>query len=252
MGSSKINQFSEHPKSVLICGESGAGKTSSLMNLQNHKGVLYLNCDGGKPLPFKNNFKRITVDDPYDIFDYFDQIKKDDQKRIHTVVIDTVSFLMDIYENKHVIDAPNTMKAWSEYAQFFKTLMYQYVAHSPAYVIFLGHLDVYIDEDTGEKRSIVPVKGSLKKNGIEAYFTTVLSCKKVKLSEFKKYNQTNLLTITPEEEEQGFKHVFQTKTTKNSVGDRIKSPMGLFSTDETFINNDVQLVLKRLNDFYSN
>ena len=32
---------------VLIGGWSGAGKSASLMNLQNQEGVLYLNCEAG-------------------------------------------------------------------------------------------------------------------------------------------------------------------------------------------------------------
>lgn len=33
---------------VLIGGESGAGKTTSLMNIRDPEGVLYLNCDAGE------------------------------------------------------------------------------------------------------------------------------------------------------------------------------------------------------------
>jgi len=32
---------------VLIGGESGAGKSASLMNLKDQPGVLYLNCEAG-------------------------------------------------------------------------------------------------------------------------------------------------------------------------------------------------------------
>ena len=32
---------------VLICGKSGTGKSTSLKNLKNPEGVLYLNCDAG-------------------------------------------------------------------------------------------------------------------------------------------------------------------------------------------------------------
>jgi hypothetical protein len=60
-----------------------------------------------------------------------------------------------------------------------------------------------------------------------------------------------LLKITPEEEALGFKYVFQTKLTKESVNERLRGPMGLWSTKETFIDNDVQLVLDRLQKFYS-
>ena len=71
----------ENPKSLLIAGESGAGKSFSLMNFKGPEGVLYLNCEGGKPLPFKNNFKRVTIEDPFEVFDILDKVKADAKKR---------------------------------------------------------------------------------------------------------------------------------------------------------------------------
>jgi len=93
----------------------------------------------------------------------------------------------------------------------------------------------------------VPVKGSLKKNGLEAYFTTVVVAKKVKVKDLE---PNALLTITPRDEEMGFKHVFQTRTTKQTVGDRIRSPFGLFQDDELYIDNDAQKVIDRLVKYY--
>lgn len=239
----------ENPKSLLICGESGMGKSTSLMNIRGQEGVVYINCDSGKPLPFKNNFKRITIDDPKEIFNIFQQIMDDPKKRIHTVVIDTISFLMDRFEAVHVNTAPNTMVAWGEYGNFFRTLMNEYVAKCPAYVIFLGHLDAQVNENTGETQYSVPVKGALKKNGLEAYFTTVIAAKKVRVTELEKYS-SSLLTITKREQVLGYKHVFQTLTTKKTIGDRIRSPIGLFKDDDTYINNDVQLVIDQLINYY--
>lgn len=49
-----------------------------------------------------------------------------------------------------------------------------------------------------------------------------------------------MLDITEEEKELGFKHVFQTRLTKKSIGERLRSPMGMFSKEETYIDNDAQ------------
>jgi hypothetical protein len=242
--------MSEHPKSVLISGESGYGKSASLMKLRDQSNVLYMNCEGGKPLPFKNNFKRVTIDDPYEVHTYIDKITEDPSKRYKVAVIDTVSFLMQRFETVHVNTSPNTMAAWGQYGEYFRLLMTEYVAKFHGCVIFLGHLDVQIDEDTGEKRITVPVKGSLKRNGLEAYFTTVMNARKIKVTELDKY-PNKLLTISDRERNLGYKHVFQTLTTKHTVGDRIRSPIGLFSDQETYIDNDVQLVLDHLDKFYT-
>ena len=37
---------------VLVVGKSAAGKSASLMGLENPEGVMYLNCEAGKKLPF--------------------------------------------------------------------------------------------------------------------------------------------------------------------------------------------------------
>lgn len=243
--------MSEDPKSVLICGESGTGKSASLRNLRGQEGVLYINCEGGKPLPFKNKFKRVTIDDPEEIFDLYQQVM-DNPGRFHTIIVDTISFMMDRFESVHVIGSANTMVQWGAYAQFFKKLMYDYVAKFEGYSIMLGHMESVLDENTGKFSYSVPVKGALKKNGLEAYFTTVIVTKKATIKEINKDAvEGKLLTLTDRDKDVGYKHVFQTRTTKATVGDRVRSPFGLFSDDETFIDNDAQIVIDQLVGYYA-
>jgi len=243
--------MSESPKSILIAGESGAGKSACLRNLRGGEGVLYINCEGGKPLPFKNKFKRVTIDDPEEIFDLYQQVI-DNPGRFHTIIIDTISFMMDRFESVHVIGSSNTMQQWGAYGQFFKTLMYNYVAKFPGYSVMLGHIDSVLDENSGKYSHTVPVKGALKKNGLEAYFTTVIGAKKATIKEIEKdANEGKLLTISERDRDMGYKHVFQTRTTRATVGDRLRSPFGLFSDDETFIENDAQLVIDQLVGYYA-
>lgn len=243
--------MSESPKAILIAGESGAGKSACLRNMRGQEGVLYINCEGGKPLPFKNKFKRVTVDDPEEIFDLYQQVL-DNPGRFHTIVIDTISFMMDRFESVHVLGSANTMQQWGAYGQFFKTLMYDYVAKFEGYSIMLGHIDAQLDENTGKFSYTVPVKGALKKNGLEAYFTTVIGAKKATIKEIEKdAAEGKLLKISERDRDLGFKHVFQTRTTRATVGDRIRSPFGLFEDDETFIENDAQLVIDQLVEYYA-
>lgn len=69
------------------------------------------------------------------------------------------------------------------------------------------------------------------------------------MRELKDY-KNDLLHITEEDEMVGFKYVFQTKITKNTTGERIRSPMGLFDRSETFMDNDAQILLDHLQKFY--
>lgn len=232
---------------VLVVGKSATGKSASLMNLKNPEGVMYLNCESGKRLPFKAKFKQYTITDPLQVYEAFQAAET--MPDVHTIVIDTLTYLLDMYESLYVLGAANTMQAWGSFAQYFKQLMQDHVAKSTKNVVFLAHTADTLNEGEMVMETKVPVKGSLKNNGIESYFSVVLASKKVPLKALKDYGSP-LLTITPEEEALGFKYVFQTKLTKETVNERLRGPLGLFTTPETFIDNNMQLVLDRLHDYY--
>ena len=233
---------------VLIAGKSSTGKSASLMGLENPEGVMYLNCESGKKLPFKTKFKQYVITDPLQVFEAFEAAEN--MPEVHTIVIDTLTYLMDMYESLYVYNSTNTQKAWGDFAQFYKALMQNYVAKSSKNVIFLAHTSDSLNEAEMTMETKVPVKGSIKNNGIESYFSAIISTKKVNLKALKDYN-SDLLTITPDEEALGFKYVFQTRLTKDTVGERMRGPLGLFETKETFIDNNAQLVLNRLHDYYA-
>jgi len=218
------------------------------MYLRNPEGVMYLNCEAGKKLPFRAKFKQYTITDPLQVMEAFQAAEN--MEDIHTIVIDSLTYLLDMYESIYVLKASNTMQAWGQFAQYFKELMQQYVARSTKNVIFIAHTADTLNENEMVIETKVPVKGSLKNNGIESYFTVVIASKKVPLKVLKEYS-SDLLTITPEEEALGYKYVFQTKLTKDTVNERLRGPLGLFDTKETYIDNNMQLVLDRLHEYYS-
>lgn len=98
-------------------------------------------------------------------------------------------------------------------------------------------------------RTSVPVKGALAKKGLEAYFTTVINVSKMTVKDLQK-TPNDMLNITEDDEELGFKHVFQTRTTKKTIGDRIRSPMGMWKKEELYIDNDIAPVIKRMIEYY--
>lgn len=232
---------------ILLGGKSAAGKSASLMGLRNPEGVMYLNCEAGKKLPFKSNFKQFTITDPLQVNEAFDRAEEMDD--VHTIVVDSLTYLMDMYESVYVLNSTNTMQAWGQFAQYFKVLMQHHVAKSTKNVIFIAHTLDTLNESESIMETKVPVKGSLKNNGIESYFSIVLASKKVPLKTLKDYN-SDLLIITPEEQALGFKYVFQTKLTKDTVNERLRGPLGLFSTSETFTDNNMQMILDRLHEYY--
>ena len=232
---------------VLVVGKSAAGKSACLMGLKNPEGVFYLNCESGKKLPFRSKFREFTITDPFQVYEAFEVAET--KPEVHTIVIDTATYLMDMFESNYVVNSANTMKAWGDYAQFFKNLMQQYVAKSTKNVIFLAHSADSVNEAEMVMETKVPVKGSLKNNGIESFFSLVIAAKKIKVKDLKDYGN-ELLQITAEEEALGFKHVFQTKLTKETVNERLRGPMGLWDNKETYIANNIQLVLDRMHQYY--
>ena len=232
---------------ILLAGKSATGKSASLMHIPDPEGVMYLNCESNKKLPFPSKFKEYTITDPMSVYIAFQ--KAEDKPELHTIVVDSLTFLMDMYESVYVLPSTNTMKAWGDYAQFFKNLMQQYVAKSTKNVIFTAHtLDVF-NEAEMVNETLIKVKGSLMNTGIESYFSTVIACKKVGNKILDKY-ASQLLTFTPGEETLGFKYVYQTKLTKETVNERIRSPIGMWADDETYINNDIAQVIDRLHSYY--
>ena len=94
---------------VLISGKSVTGKTASLRNIKNQKGVLYLNCENNKEITFRNDFINKAIVDPMQVYEAFPWMET--KPDIHTGIIDTLTYLMDMYESMYVINSANTMKA---------------------------------------------------------------------------------------------------------------------------------------------
>ena len=241
------DMFDTNYQLALIVGFSAAGKSASLRNIQNQERWMHLNTEAGKRLPFKNKFQPYRIEDPYQVHEAFDF--GTDNRDVQGIVLDSLTFLMDMFETQFVLNSSNSMKAWGDFAQFFKVLMQEKIVRFGKPVIITAHVKDELDEKAMEIKTSVPIKGSLKNNGVEAYFSTVVAAKKMTLKELAGYSSA-LLNITDEEKDLGYKHVFQTRPTKNTVGERIRSPMGLFDKSQTYMDNDAQILLDHLTAFY--
>jgi len=177
--------------------------------------------------------------------------KAEKMKDIHTIVIDSLTYLMDMYESTKVLSSTNTMQAWGQYAQYMKVLMSQIVAKSTKNVVFLAHTTDVLNEAEMVNETLVKVKGSLMNQGIESFFTCVISTKKVAMGKLEdKIAKSLLFKATPDDIDNGFKYVFQTRLTKETVNERIRSPMGMWPRNETYIDNNLQNVINRLHEYY--
>lgn len=243
-----IHHINDHL--FLICGHSTAGKSASLRQLEKPEGVMYLNCEAGKKLPFRSKFMELTIIDPYQIYEAF--LEAENMPHVHTLVVDSLTYLMDMFETRYIHFSQNKQNAWGDFQQFFKKLMQEYVAGSSKNVIFTAHLTEKYNESKMEMEYSVPIKGALKGNGIESYFSQIIYADKIALKHLKEGGYaSDLLNITEDEEELGYKHVFQTRLTKATIGTRIRGPMDMWTKKETFIDNNAQAVINRLRSYYA-
>jgi hypothetical protein len=232
---------------VLLCGFSATGKSRSLKYIKNPTGVLYLNCEAGKRLPFKSEFIEKTITDPLQISEAFDWAES--KPNIHTIIIDSLTYLMDMYESVYVLTSANKMNAWGDFQQYFKNLMQQKVASSSKKTLFTAHVTDTYNEAEMQMDVRVPIKGALKSNGVESYFSVIIASKKIRIKDLEGYANP-MLTVSDAEKMLGMKYVYQTRLTKETVGERLRGPDDLFSQQETYINNDIQLVFDRLEEYY--
>lgn len=237
---------------VLISGPSSTGKSASLCNIRDQTSWLYGNAEN-KELPFPSKFRELGFTEPNHIFEMLDYaIETQDQPNgAKGVILDTLTFLMDLKESHDIFGSSNGQQAWAEFAQYFKKIMQEKVALLHIPVVFLAHtLTVY--DDAGVATTSVPIKGSLKNQGVEAYFSLVVSTKRMSIKDLvaiQDYDE-KLLQITDEDRANGFKYVFQTRLTPKTLGERIRAPMKMFNLKQTYMDNDVQLLMDHVNNYY--
>jgi hypothetical protein len=235
---------------VLIMGRPNTGKSTSLRNLQNQDKMVYLNADL-KELPFKTKFAvNMEISEPTEIIDYIQEIESNPD--IEGGVLDTLTFLMGMFERLYVSPHAGTkqgQKAWGDYGNFYKAFMHELKAGTKDYAI-LAHASTEFNEAAMENETAVPIKGAVGKIGVEADFTTILSTKQISLKKLEGF-ENDLLHITDEEREDGFKYVFVTRVHKESVGEKMRSAIGLWDRKELYIDNDLNQVFARLKQFYA-
>lgn len=236
---------------VLVMGKPNTGKTSSLRNLPQDK-MVYLNADL-KETPFRDRFMQsVEIADARDVIEYIQQIESEPSAT--GAILDTITFLMAMYERQYVVPMSGTkagQSAWGDYGNFYREFIHAIKSGTKDYAVF-AHEDESLNEQAQMMESRVPIKGAVGKVGVEADFTTILRTQQIpvkKLDEMKISNK--LLTITDAEREDGVKYVFCTRITKETAGGKMRSAMGLWDRSELYIDNDMDLVFKRLRAYYS-
>lgn len=195
---------------VMVYGQSGTGKSTSLRNFKNEE-VAVVNVSG-KPLPFRGDVKPYNSDNYQKIMA---AIQGTDRK---SIVIDDATYLMvnAFMRNAKVVG----YQKYTDMAYDFNALV-EFCANLPEdkIVYFMGHSD---QADDG--REHFKTIGKMLDNYVtlEGRFTIVLK------------------TVV-----QDGKHMF---STQNNGQDTVKSPMGMF--EHALIDNDLKAVDDTIREYW--
>ena len=195
---------------VMIYGQSGTGKSTSLRNFTNDE-VAVINVSG-KPLPFRSKLTTYDTDNYAKISSALGKIER------KSIVIDDATYLM---VNEFMRTAKVTgYQKYTDMAVNFNSLVAQasQLANDKI-VYFLGHSD--LKEDGTEHFKTI---GKMLDNyvTVEGKFTIVLK------------------TVV-----QDGKYYF---STHNSGQDTVKSPLGMF--EDNYVDNDLKAVDTIIREYY--
>lgn len=196
---------------VLVLGESGSGKSTSLRNFKPDE-YLLLNV-AGKPLPFRGKPKYV-INNP----DYLTMSKAVSNSPVKTVVIDDSQYMMAFDFFDHAKETG--YQKFTDLALNFKNLIDVVRKFSPEdeIVYFLHHIETMSD---GKIKAKTIGKMLDEKLTIEGLFSVVLMCRT-----------------------DGKRHYFETQSDGNTTA---KSPMGMFEAE---IDNDLKFVDQAIREYW--
>ena len=210
-------------------GESGSGKTTSLMKLDS-KTTFYIDCDK-KGLNWKGWRTQYSVDkknywasDSFQVVSgLLDRINEEEQfKHLKCVVIDTLNALM-VAEEMRILTMKGGDKrsAWTDLAASGWDLINKALSmRDDLVIIILCHSETVSDENGIVKTRIKTNGRKLEKLVLESKMTTV---------------------VWAVRQEGKYKFIL------SADGATCKVPLGAFETEE--IPNDITLVIKALEEF---
>lgn len=212
-------------KTILIMGESGSGKTTSMRNLD-PKTTFYFDCDR-KGLNWKGwreqynleNKNYVSISDSNNIKNLMSKIDKD-QKQIKTVVIDTLNGIM--IDDEFARMKEKGYDKWQDLAySIYDLVVFANSLRQDLTIIFIMHSQTDRD-DSGFYFTRAKTSGKkLDKITIESKVSTVILAKCI-----------------------NGKYVFEIKNDNSTV----KVPMGAFENIDT-IENDINIVLEALKEY---
>ena len=209
---------------LCVMGESGAGKTTSMRNLD-PKTTYYIDCDkkglswrGWRGQYSKENKNYYSTDDQNKVLTLLRGIN-DKMPHIKTVIVDTINGIMVADEMRR--SKEKGYDKWLDLASaIYDIIDYALTVRDDLNVVFVAHTQTDHDESGYTFTRIKTSGKKLDKITLESKFPVVLLAKVI-----------------------DGKHVFETKANHSTA----KTPMDAF--EENYIENDISEVLKVLEEY---
>lgn len=198
---------------ILVLGESGTGKTTSLRNFAGDE-LAIVNV-AGKMLPFKPKGHINEINNITDVCEIKKFLKDAPEK---SIIVDDCQYIMS-FQYMHRIKENGWDKFNEIQSDFFSLIEYVKELPPDTIVYFLSHIET---KDDGRQKIKTIGKMLDEKITIEGLFTVVL---KTHVADGKYYFLT-----------------------QNSGNDTVKSPMGMF--DSFAIDNDLKYVDDKIRNYY--
>lgn len=211
---------------ICVMGDSGAGKTTSMRNLDPET-TFYVDCDkkglswkGWKKTYNAESRNYLRTDFPSIVLSALKKVNEDDRyKHIKVVVVDTINGLMVADEMRRCKE--KGYDKWQDLAQSIYDLVdYALTMRDGLAIVFTAHTQTDHDENGYMFTRIKTSGRKLDKITLESKFSTVLLAKCV-----------------------DGRYVFETQSNLSTA----KSPMEAFETKE--IDNDIVEVIEALEEF---
>ena len=222
--------MNEFVKNLLIVGETGTGKSTSMRNLPLEK-TIWINTEK-KLLPFKGanklykNVNLKTVDEMLSGMAWIEE-----QEDVEYVVLDSFTMLMDMFymEKIATADPKRTQQAWGEYKTYGMNVLEAMKQSKKFYIVTAQ------EKDTTDQFGIVDgnyasCQGSLFKL-VEGHFTIVAF--------------TNVVTEKDKDPEYGF---VLGKTKKRALVSA-KAPFDFLDGQKELHDNDVMPIINEIKEY---
>lgn len=243
--------FTDDPFAILLLGQSTGGKSVMVGDIPEPEGVMCFHSEDKKS-PIDAPYLMVNVSEaPASVLDIIEEIVTNggvyrfpdgDEQPIHTVLIDSLSFLYDKIET-FIVPSMTGYNGWDYYRKVLSTIA-GLCKKAGINLICTTHLQAVTNEQDQVTEYKAAVKGSMKNLSVEAFFDTILYVGRAPLEDLIPEYMNEYFVPNKLERRNGIKYYCLTSITSDIDNMRIRSIPGMFAEDQLFVNNSMNTIIQ--------